>query len=358
MPNQIHDLRKTKHFIVDHRIVDEYLPAIGGKAFMLYSIYCRIASSYKKVFPSIRSLKRYMGCGSDQIMKSNAILEDIGLIKIIRETTKSGDKDNNKYILLEPKTLSDDIKNKYYPKNWEPLLKFDYGGVPDLGTPSGSSGGEGVPESGTPVYPGQEHRDPVNGTPVYPKQVHINNNTVVVKNTNTTTMNAREMVNTLRDYVKLNTSLSVVAFSGLEKILNTSIKKMGDSVGAFNYVISKIDQFKDEIHKKNNPLGFLHNAVKDDFTNHKVEIVKEQKRALERVNNEENIYKEKLLAAWMNLDNLERANYFKEALKYRFIKSNKRNPNQKELDDLLNELSSKCEYEGISIRFPAPQFKL
>lgn len=365
MPNEIHDLRKTKHFIVDHRIIDEYLPAIGSKAFQLYAIYCRIASTYNKVFPSYRTIRKNTGWGLSQILKYNKILGDVGLIRIVRGTLHSGYKDNNQYILLEPKKLSDEIKEKYYPKNWEPILKSKLLGVPKTGTPKTEKNKAGVPVLGTPVFPKQEHRDSILGTPVFLKQEHINNNTVVVNNKTTT-----EDINQLIGYLKLNTSLSVVGFSGMEKIINTALHKTGDKEKALAYIISKIDFFKESLHKKKNPMGFLHDAVKENFEDYEAIIqnsiidenetieYKRQKENEERKKEEQHL-KDIKQKAWMNLKPRERAEYYMSAMKFIYSQKNgRKHPSESKLKEITDELIDNNKWESIVLDFPAPNFHL
>jgi hypothetical protein len=150
MPNEIYDLRKTKHFIIDHRIVDEYMPAIGGDAFLMYSIYCRMATHYSKVFPSFRTLRSFTGFGFTKIANCNKLLEEVGLVQIVREITEEAGKENNKYYLLEPKPLPESIKIKYYPKSWLPIFKrhgatnLGAGGATKSVTPPATNLGAGV----------------------------------------------------------------------------------------------------------------------------------------------------------------------------------------------------------------------
>lgn len=351
MPNQLYDLRKTKHFIVDHRIVDEYLPALGGKAFQLYCIYCRIASSHNRVFPSFRALRKNTGFGFNQISKSNQLLEELGLIKIVRETSKDGDRDNNRYFLLEPKHLSDELKSKYYPADWEPILKFSGGGATNLVAPSEAQ--EGATKTVAQVLPDREHRATKLEAPVLPIREHIINSTVVLKD-KTTTEAIALLSEAALPFCNLEFPHVVV---GMEVILKTSLKSKASLEDAFQNILGKITMFSSALKKADSPLAMLHSAVKYDWKDTgtiKKQEALEFNQNIERQNQEHEKLKK---TAWENIPVEIKATFYKDGLRWDFHKRNKKMPKESELKEMLDELIQKGRYGIFDLSIPSPYFR-
>lgn len=355
MPNQLYDLRKTKHFIVDHRIVDEYLPALGGKAFQLYCIYCRIASSHNRVFPSFRALRKNTGFGFNQIAKCNQLLEELGLIKIVRETSKDGDRDNNRYFLLEPKRLAEELKSKYYPADWEPILKGSSGGAINSVAPQEAPDSPGgATKSVAQVLPEREHRATGLEARVLSGREHINNSSVV-KEDITTTQAISQLVEAALPFCKTDSAYVVV---GMEMILKSASKRNPSIEEAFQYVLEKIQTFFEGLKKADNPLAMLHAAVQHDWKDAgtvKKQEALEFKKQLERQNEEQERHK---LQAWERVPSEVKATLYKDGLKWDFHKRTKKWPREEDLKEMMDELIKKGRYGIFDLSIPSPYFKL
>lgn len=338
--SKIRDMRRTKHFIVDHQIIDEYLPAMGGNAFMLYSIYCRLASTYSKVFPSTPVLRKNTGFSRTSIAKYNAILVELGLIEIIKNYSEKNGYENHTYVLLEPQGLSDNLKKKYYPKEWSPIVKYP---------PCTNNGHAPHVQSLDKACSNNEQGHVQNMDTINNKDL-VNNKTTTTRNQLTGGM-VKDLVNYLNDKTDL-----VVVFHEMQRIIYSAINLKGDLVNALGYVKQKIDDFSDILPAKGNPMGFLHEAVKDDFKPRKRKPSINEKEN-EELNKSISVYNDHLINAWKSLSNTDKASRYKEAIIYRFMRKNRRKPNSAELEKLLNKLASTGNLDGISLKSPAPDFK-
>lgn len=351
MPDRFLDRRKTKHFIVDHRIIDEYLPAIGGNAFMLYSIYCRLAFAFDAVYPSLKTIQQNTGFARGSIAKYNSMLEEVGLIKIERQvysctrqedddkTSKYPSNESNTYILLEPEGLSPALKQKYYPANWRPIIKY---------TPSPKFG-QGYKEGASPKF-GQgpslnnrqglvQNMDPINKD--------LKN---VVVNIETTTM---EILVVLTKLYKEKSGISSISESGMKSIFKSALKKCEDMGKAFDYVKEKIGFYR----KADDPMAWLHEAVKNDWQDTKKLAEKEMQDKLIRQNRQESELRDKIIKAWNELPIKERAMRYMKGICDYFNYKHRRKPNEIEREYILKELIIKGKYGPIDLKNPDRDFR-
>lgn len=336
MPNEIKDLRTQKHFSIEHRFYDEYLPALGGNAFMLYSVYCRLASSFNKVFPSLRTIQKYTGFSRSSIAKYNCILEELLLIKIEKRLSGNGDSENNIYYLLEPKPLSDELRRKYYPESWEPILKL--GGGLKFGPPQ--------------VVQNLDHRGPENEPRVVQKLDRINKDFDSVVNLHTTTLNA--ILDAALPYCGVDASKAVV---GLEVIFKTALKRFNNPETAGEYVIEKVSAFSESLKTAKNPLAMLHAAVKGDWQDMK-SVKKQEAAEFEKRMARANEDREKILRdAWLKLPDERKAELWKPGLKYDFFRRNKKWPLDHEMNEIVGEFIREGRYGIFSISSIPPDFK-
>jgi hypothetical protein len=349
MPNEIHDLRRTKHFIVDHLIVDEYLPAIGAKAFQLYAIYCRIASTHNRVFPSFRAIRKNTGLGFNSIQKFNQVLEEVGLLKIIREKSKSGDNDNNKYILLDPKHLTPDLKKKFYPPDWEPILKMSQGAITAI-APQNQDLSGGATATVAPVLSPREHRATPAIAQVLSPGEHINNKDVVVNLNKTTT---DRYILELQTAFQQAVGKPVVVESGLISIFKTAQAKCETAEEAYQLILDKITTIK--LSKAEDPLKLLHKAVKENWTDYSSSKRQEAKIKQQQRDEEKLIQSraaEEFKEYWETLSTQEKAERCLEAATGFFTAKHRRRPTADEKQKILDDLITKGTFGPISISTP------
>lgn len=355
MPDRFIDRRKTKHYIVDHKVVDEYLPALGGNAFMLYSIYCRLASGFGTVFPSLKTIQQNTGFSRTSISKYNSLLEEVGLIKIERqvysrsrkgpddEELKFPSNESNTYILLEPEGLTPELKRKYYPKNWRPIIKY---------TPSPKYG-QGVSGEASPNF--GQGPGPNSGQALVQKMYTINKdlNAVVLKD-KTTTEAVAKLAEAALPFCSLEYHHVVV---GMEVILKTALKSKSSLEEAFQAIVDKTQMFAETLKKADNPLALLHAAVKHDWkdtgTLKKQEAI-EFKQNMER---EEAEQKKLIKEAWDKIPAREKAKFYQDGLRWDFHKRHKKQPQEEELRTMMDELIESGRYGIFDLAIPSPYFR-
>lgn len=355
MPDRFIDRRKTKHYIVDHKVVDEYLPALGGNAFMLYSIYCRLASGFGTVFPSLKTIQQNTGFSRTSISKYNSLLEEVGLIKIERqvysrsrkgpddEELKFPSNESNTYILLEPEGLTSELKRKYYPKNWRPIIKY---------TPSPKYG-QGVPGEASPNF--GQGPGPNSGQALVQKMDTINKDlNVVVLKDKTTTEAVAKLAEAALPFCRLEHPHVVV---GMEVILKTALKSNASPEDAFQVILDKIHMFEEALKKADNPLALLHAAVKHDWqdagTIRKQEAL-EFKQSMEREAEEQ---KQLIKKAWDKIPAQDKAKFYQDGLRWDFQKRHKKLPQEDEINAMTDELIKTGRYGIFDLTIPSPYFR-
>jgi hypothetical protein len=108
----IRDRRKPNQYTTDNVIAREWLSILRvGDAFFLYSVYLSMSNKEtESSWSSLRTLARYLQCGVDLIIRGNKLLEICELIHI-----ETGDqRTSNEYYILDPPTLSDELKARIY----------------------------------------------------------------------------------------------------------------------------------------------------------------------------------------------------------------------------------------------------
>jgi hypothetical protein len=108
----IRDRRKPNQYTTDNVIAREWLSILRvGDAFFFYSVYLSMSNKEtESSWSSLRTLARYLQCGVDLIIRGNKLLEICELIHI-----ETGDqRTSNEYYILDPPTLSDDLKERIY----------------------------------------------------------------------------------------------------------------------------------------------------------------------------------------------------------------------------------------------------
>ena len=114
---KVSDQRRQNFTIIQNEILDikgEYLRIIGSYGLLVYAIVCSKANDTRYV-PSVNQISRALNISKPTITKSFRLLEEVGLIKIIK--SEKGFK--NKIVLL-------DFKKEKEEKNESSESNIDY----------------------------------------------------------------------------------------------------------------------------------------------------------------------------------------------------------------------------------------
>src|SRR3990167_4089174 len=98
----IEDHRRHNFLIVQNVVIDEYLAKIGPYAFAVYCYLVRRAGQMCSSYPSIPRIAKDCGMNEKTVRGALQKLTDENLIAVKIRYSDHGDRDSNRYSILQP----------------------------------------------------------------------------------------------------------------------------------------------------------------------------------------------------------------------------------------------------------------
>jgi hypothetical protein len=139
MDMEIRDNRQKEWFWLDNEYLNGYAKYLGASCTVVYLSLCRHADNYtQQCFPSMKLIAEENGISTRTVVRSISILEEWGIIKVMKSKKDNGTQANNIYTLTSKKQWKpkpSDIKShgSRVTKSEEPSDKNDKNRV-TLGT--------------------------------------------------------------------------------------------------------------------------------------------------------------------------------------------------------------------------------